>query len=166
MKRAFSLTLAVTVLCGGLLVACGGDDSDGGGSSGSSGSSGSGQSGSSGSGGSSSAAEAKFSVIYETIFAKNKRCNSSQCHGGAESLKMSTAAEAYEQLVGRASTEIPGKTRVVAGDSEASLLYQVLLAEVSEGGRTVGKMPEGSSSLTAAEIALIKKWIDDGAKDD
>lgn len=162
MKRAFSLTLAVTVLCGGLLVACGSDDSDSGGSSGSSGS---GQSGSSGSGGSSSAAEAKFSVIYETIFAKNKRCNSSQCHGGAESLKMSTAAEAYAQLVGRASTEIPGKTRVVAGDSEASLLYQVLQGEVSEGGRTVGQMPEGGK-LTAAEIALVKKWIDDGAKDD
>lgn len=44
---------------------------------------------------------------------------------------------------------------VVAGDSEASLLYSVLT-------RTVKRMPY-DAPLPDKDIALIKQWIDDGA---
>jgi|GEM_PF-1005469 len=149
MKRAW-LVLAVVV--SSALVGCGDDSSDTGGGAGSAGSAGS------------SSLEPKLSVIQAQIFDKNKRCTSSSCHGGAESPDLS-AGKSYGQLVGKASNNIPGKMRVVAGKPEESLLYLALQGDVTEGGKTVGKMPQGGS-LTAADIDLVKQWILAGAKDD
>ncbi len=144
MKRAW---MFLTVVMGGALVGCGDDSSDTGGSA-----------------GAAAALEPKLSVIQAQIFDKNKRCSSSSCHGGSETPDL-TAGKSYGQLVGKASNNIPGKMRVVAGKPEESLLYLVLQGDVTDGGKTVGKMPQGGS-LTAAEIDAIKQWILAGAKDD
>ncbi len=50
-------------------------------------------------------------------------------------------------------------TAVVPGDSAKSLLVQAI-----SGAEGVSKMPPEEPALSAEEVALIRKWIDDGAK--
>ena len=50
-------------------------------------------------------------------------------------------------------------TAIVAGDSKKSLLYQVLVGEGD-----VSQMPFELSKLSDNQIALVKAWIDQGAK--
>jgi hypothetical protein len=49
--------------------------------------------------------------------------------------------------------------RVVAGSSATSLLYLKVAGNPPCGSR----MPRGRTPLSAANIALIKNWIDQGA---
>jgi hypothetical protein len=86
---------------------------------------------------------------------------------------MSTQALAYTNLFGVMSTgTLPpgaaagvvacgpkGETRVVAGDSAASLLYNKVNGTEDCGVR----MPDGKPPLAAADIATFKAWIDQGA---
>lgn len=46
---------------------------------------------------------------------------------------------------------------IVAGDAEASRLFELLAS---------GEMPKGGSKLSADELALVRTWIDGGAKFD
>jgi hypothetical protein len=43
---------------------------------------------------------------------------------------------------------------VAPGDADDSYLYQMVAS---------GRMPETGGSLTSADIALIRQWINDGA---
>lgn len=128
-----------------------------------------------GSGASSAAApagEATFSAIFSEILTKGAtgNCMFAACHGGEPDpavngglqIKAGDKAGAYKNLVNAKSPGMvcSGKTYVVPGDSEGSLLYQKLLDAPPCGA----KMPIGSP-LTAAQIAQIAKWIDDGAMD-
>ena len=49
---------------------------------------------------------------------------------------------------------------VVAGDSASSSLYRLVAGKVHKSIQ----MPHGKNPLTAAEIATIEHWIDQGAK--
>jgi hypothetical protein len=58
---------------------------------------------------------------------------------------------------------------VVPGKSDESLLYKVLLGDVKAGERDIHAMPKPMrnqpfKALPDAKIAIIKKWIDEGAK--
>ena len=88
------------------------------------------------------------------------------CHGGAfpaEGLDMSTAANAYNQLVGVAARQCTTRPlRVKAGDAGASYLVNKITGQ----GMCFGsKMPKGAfaGALSAADVALISRWIDEGA---
>jgi hypothetical protein len=128
--------------------------------------------GSGGSGPASPAGEATFSAIFTEILTKGAtgNCMFAACHGGAPDpavngglqIKAGDKALTYKNLVDAKSPGLvcTGKTYVVPGDSAGSLLYQKLLDAPPCGA----KMPIGSP-LTAAQIAQIAKWIDDGAKD-
>jgi hypothetical protein len=50
---------------------------------------------------------------------------------------------------------------VVAGHAESSSLYRLVAGKVD---RTI-RMPHGEEKLPDADVAAIKKWIDQGAKD-
>ncbi len=81
-------------------------------------------------------------------------------------LDMSTKATAYTNLVGvMAQGTACGtamQTRVVAGSSATSLLYN----KISEKKPTCGEqMPDDNPVLVDASIATIKAWIDEGALD-
>jgi hypothetical protein len=136
--------------------------------------------GGSGSGGSTSGAvvdagpPATFTDVYAIVTA---HCG--DCHKGDDSgikyggLDMSTMSLAYMNLVGvkAAGTEPPGSAagyvacgttmeiRVVAGSSATSLLYNKVNGTEDCGVR----MPKGDPTLSAANIATIKDWIDQGA---
>jgi hypothetical protein len=87
---------------------------------------------------------------------------SSSCHSGSSPQNnLSLEAGKAYAIVGKDST-LAGQKLVAAGNPEGSLIYMSLLAPV----QTVERMPQASPALPAAEIALIKQWIADGAKND
>lgn len=68
----------------------------------------------------------------------------------------------YGQLVGRASTQVPEILIVAPGDVEGSYLWSKLIHEV-EIGRGMPRTVVGSIKLPDEEIALYRRWIEDGA---
>ena len=70
----------------------------------------------------------------------------------------------YAQLVNVASVSKRGATRVIPGDPDNSYLIHKL-----EGGPGLvgNRMPNtGGPYLTAGQIAVIRRWIQEGAKND
>src|ERR1019366_4155144 len=139
---------------GGSAKADAGAGSSGGSSSGSSG-------GSSGSaGGTPPASTATFTQVFNSIL--GPACSS--CHGiAAPMMSFNVKATAYTDLVGvvaqGSGCGSSGETRGGAGSSATSLLYMKVA-----GTQTCGvRMPQNRTPLSAANIALIKNWIDQGA---
>ena len=104
--------------------------------------------------------EPELSSIFENVIQGG--CDSESCHGGSTpeaDMDFGSLEATYAALVGVEAVEEPTFTRVVAGDSDNSLMYLVLLGDVG----TVDQMPPGYS-LTADEIEAIREWIDLGAE--
>lgn len=68
----------------------------------------------------------------------------------------------YDEMVGRASTQVPELLIVAPGDPEASYLWRKLIHEV-EIGRGMPRTVVGSIKLPDDEIELYRRWILDGA---
>jgi hypothetical protein len=100
-----------------------------------------------------------FSSDIQSIF--NNNCISSGCHNaGAAGGMVLLQGQSYTNLVNVASTQEPGKTRVIPNDSANSYIVIKL-----EGRQTSGnRMPSGGS-LDSNSIQNIKNWVDKGAKD-
>jgi mono/diheme cytochrome c family protein len=77
------------------------------------------------------------------------------CHGGSGGVNLNT----FNNIVNASGNKL-GRS-VIAGDADASPLYQLLLGPVG----SVPKMPIGSS-LSETQINTIKTWIDNGATND
>jgi hypothetical protein len=79
---------------------------------------------------------------------------------------LTPAATAYGELVGKPAEgsvcSTTGATRVVASDPTTSLLY---LKVTNDPAKCGGKMPT-TGSLTAAQQATIRAWIEAGALND
>lgn len=72
------------------------------------------------------------------------------------------ADRAFSSLVNQPSAQRPDLTLVVPGDADASLLY----LKVSSANPPVGaRMPLIAAPLSAAQVELIRRWIDEGAVD-
>ncbi len=101
-----------------------------------------------------------FSGQIQPIF----DANCTICHvsdGFADEIMHLNAEESFDALVDQPSVQNPDLTRVVPGDSGASLLF----LKVSSDSPPVGvRMPFGGAPLPAGEIALIRDWIDQGAQ--
>jgi hypothetical protein len=79
--------------------------------------------------------------------------------GSSGGLNMNSKMMAFTNLVGVDAQNCDGEKRVIAGDADDSLIIQAL-----EGtAECIDPMPRGRASLSAAEIATIREWIDDGA---
>jgi len=114
-----------------------------------------------------------FSAIYAELLTKGAtgNCMFGACHGGSADamangglqIRAGDQAGTYKNLVNAKSTSAMcnDKTYVVPFDSKASLLIQKL----SDNPPCGDKMPIGAP-LTAAQIAQIASWIDQGAMDD
>src|SRR5690606_37404622 len=83
------------------------------------------------------------------------------CHGPDANqrqagLRLDVAEEAYKALA-----ENPGAHAIVPGDLERSQVYVRITSEDS----TMKMPPAGSNlSLTSREVAVIKRWIEQGAE--
>jgi mono/diheme cytochrome c family protein len=78
-----------------------------------------------------------------------------RCHNATEKkgkFSLATAAEFFEPH--------KGKTVVVRGDADASLLVESITPQQGE----EPEMPKEGNPLTAAQVTLIRRWIADGAK--
>ena len=69
------------------------------------------------------------------------------------------AANSYALLVNVASREVPSLKRVKPGDPDNSYLVQKVEGTAAVGGQ----MPLGRAPLTDGQIALIRRWISEGA---
>jgi Ca2+-binding RTX toxin-like protein len=87
--------------------------------------------------------------------------NCTRCHSGSgapRGLRLD-AANSYANLVNVASSEVPSLKRIKPGDDDNSYLVHKI-----EGTQTVGgRMPLNSTPLSAANIALIRRWVVEGA---
>jgi len=100
-----------------------------------------------------------FASDIQSIF--NNNCVSSGCHDTSASGGMILLqGQSYANLVNVASTQEPGKTRVIPNDATDSYLVIKLEGRQTNGGR----MPLGGGALNANSIQNIKNWIDKGAK--
>lgn len=99
-----------------------------------------------------------FAADIQSVF--SGRCISSGCHnaGAAGGLTL-LQGQSYASLVNVASTQEPGKTRVIPGDAANSYIVIKLEGRQTSGGR----MPLGGT-LDSNSIQNIRNWIDKGAK--
>src|SRR6476469_4260118 len=91
-------------------------------------------------------------------------CSAVGCHGRIapqESLIL-TPDNAYAQIVGVPSIEVPSLKRVTPGDPTNAYVYR----KITGVGITGDRMPQGGPFLTAAQISLVKDWIRRGAPND
>ncbi|MBL9161662.1 MAG: PSD1 domain-containing protein [Planctomycetaceae bacterium] len=99
------------------------------------------------------AENAADAVRFETHVRPILKANCWHCHGEAEEMKGSLDARLVRTLL-QGGDSGPAITR---GDHVGSLLYDRVVA---------GDMPPGEKKLTAAEIDVLKRWIDQGANTD
>ena len=103
-----------------------------------------------------------YGTIQKTVF--TDKCI--QCHGAgsgepAAGLHL-TEGRSYADLYGAASTMVPGQQRVDPGKSGESILYSILTTDMS------AEWAIDHSRLMSVEenlLTLIRKWIDNGAKE-
>lgn len=92
-------------------------------------------------------------------------CALSGCHLGADApfgLDLS-AGQAHGSAVGVRSSEVPDLFRIEPGNPDASYLVR----KIEGGPDLVGsRMPLGRAPLSDAAIALVRAWIDAGARRD
>ena len=113
-----------------------------------------------------------FASIQRDIFEaadSSGRPACSACHnpnGGAfrqVGLDLSSAASSYDSLVGVASREKPALTRVAAGDPENSYLLHKLEGRTDIIG---GRMPNRGPYLSEGQLAIVRRWLQLGARRD
>ncbi|RYU96339.1 DUF1553 domain-containing protein [Emticicia agri] len=83
----------------------------------------------------------------------NKHCVS--CHGGVKKAAELSFLFSQEAINTKGKS---GKVAIVPGDAEHSEFYKRLITHDTE-----ERMPKGKDPLNKEEIALLKKWIDQGA---
>lgn len=96
--------------------------------------------------------------IQKNVF--DVSCATSGCHSGANppaNLNLESG-KSFSNLVNVNSSLYSGEKRVVAFDSQNSILIKTLRGTIST------QMPIGSSPLTDSIIDSIAVWIDEGAK--
>lgn len=104
-----------------------------------------------------------FSSIQQSVF--NVSCAISGCHlgGGAAAQLDLSAGNAYANLVGVASVEIPAVLRVEPGNPDESYLVQKIEGAPGIIGQ---QMPRGRDPLSAEQVEAIRGWIEAGAAND
>ncbi len=104
---------------------------------------------------------APLEVIQDTIFTPS--CASSGCHDSrTKALQLDlSAGNARDALVNRPSVVRPSELLVVPGRSQDSYLME----KVRPGGVHMGeKMPQNGRRLNACELAMLRGWINAGAR--
>lgn len=122
---------------------------------------------------SSASGGAAFARVMDVL--RNEHgCIGGFCHGSAGGLNLqATLVEQYSALLGTDCTGAPagdpsvggmcaGRVRVVPGDAEASVLYQKI-ARKPQCGTAMPPPGATAAELTAAEIEVVRSWIERGA---
>lgn len=109
---------------------------------------------------------ATLSSMQADIFALG--CAISGCHDNranpAGGLNMTTVQLSHANMVGRDSTQVPGRKLVVPADPDSSYLVDKLLGTHLAVGGTGRRMPTDAAALSQADIDRVIAWINDGAQ--
>lgn len=104
---------------------------------------------------------ATFSFIQDNVFTPS--CAVSGCHAGPSPAAGQdlSAGEAFANIVGIPSGQVPALQRVNPGNADDSYLVRKL-----EGGPAIvnSQMPLGQPPLSSELIAAVRSWIDAGAE--
>ena len=107
-----------------------------------------------------------FAADIQPIFSGS--CAFSGCHGttnanpGAKPMVLA-AGQAYDNIVGVSSVEVPTMQRIRAGQPDASYMIHKLQGTHATVGGTGGRMPLGSAPLAQATIDRFRAWVAAGA---
>ena len=96
-----------------------------------------------------------FATIQQDIF--DRTCTG--CHGEGRWLDLSAGAS-HRTLVGQPSTVFEGRTRVLPGHADESVLYTILTTDESA---NLATDHQTQFTLSDEQFALIEDWIDGGA---
>ncbi len=89
-----------------------------------------------------------------------------QCHtnvGRNPAAGLNLAADPYAALVNVPARNKPGAIHVVPGDPDGSYLYQKLIGAPGIAGL---RMPLAPPYLTEGQLLIVRRWIQNGAKND
>jgi hypothetical protein len=102
-----------------------------------------------------------FASQIQPILTRN--CALTGCHAAdtASEGMVLDPGQAYSNLVNVTSMEAAPEKRVQPGDSAHSYMYEKISKAQPASG---GQMPLGADPLPSDQMALIKTWIDEGAK--
>jgi CHRD domain len=111
-----------------------------------------------------SAAEISFAKEIQPIFAAN--CALAGCHAGNSPQQgMNLAAgQAFANIVGVKSKEAPDLNRVQPGDPQKSYLWHKINGTQGTVGGSGARMPLAKAPLPDDQLAKIRQWIEQGAK--
>ena len=99
-----------------------------------------------------------LTLEYVVVTVLRPNCANAQCHSSFKyefEYRFDTVEHAQQSLVNDTNGQA-----VIPGDSEASLLFQVLIRDTSDPPRMPYDQP-----LPTSDIALIKQWIDQADAD-
>jgi hypothetical protein len=92
--------------------------------------------------------EVSFARDIQSVFA----ASCMPCHSGAPDAKSKYTLPGYNDVMGTGEDSVPN---VLAGNADNSVLYKMLKS---------GRMPP-NGPLSKETVELLKKWINQGAKD-
>ncbi len=106
-------------------------------------------------------APVSFDDEVQVVFSRN--CAASGCHAKpvSEGLDLSEGVS-YDNIVGVASSQVPGMQRVVPGSPDDSYLVHKLAGTHESVGGTGDSMPPGLG-LADTDIELVRRWVQEGA---
>lgn len=106
-----------------------------------------------------------FSEDIQPVFSGS--CAFSGCHGDnanpAQKPMALLAGQAYDNIVGVSSAELPGMDRIEPGEPDESYLIHKIQGTQGTVGGSGDRMPLGSAPLAPSTIELIRQWVEDGA---
>ena len=95
-------------------------------------------------------------------------CATSGCHGtpianpGSKPMVL-VAGQAYDNIVGVTSAQLPTMQRIRAGKPDSSYVIHKLMGTHRTVGGTGQQMPLGRPTLALATIEMIRTWVAAGA---
>jgi len=107
-------------------------------------------------------------VAYSGVQAVWAEYGCTACHPGVNSSLDLRGSRSYEELVGIRALEDPELVRVIAGDPGNSFLYLKLGGDPPVGDIPgIGtRMPPRAPPIDEADLDLVRRWIEQGAKDE
>jgi hypothetical protein len=108
-----------------------------------------------------------FAADVQPIFSSS--CASSGCHGSPSSSAnpagkpmVLESGQAYDNIVGVASAQLPSMPRIMPGDPTRSYLIRKLEGTHVQAGGSGSRMPIGNP-LPPSTIAILRQWVSEGA---
>lgn len=106
-----------------------------------------------------------FAEDIQPIFSGS--CAFSGCHGSNANPPQKpmelTAGQAYDNIVGVSSAELPSMLRIAPGEPDQSYLIHKIQGTQNSVGGSGDRMPLGMAPLAQSTIDLIRRWVEEGA---